>query len=234
MYVQSQQASSTYGFSFERSVSSLHISLPPLGGPGDTDYKHICDFLDKICRRIKSFSSIEMQSSQRYGKTSPLPRCLMRSRWYRVIYDLTTTQVQIHGVNIHNTRECVQCNNVHCHHRTMGTDTSKDCCRTAYGPQIMCPAVAGLPWCHHMAKNKTEWEFCHRACLHGIPSACSQKVDKIQKKDHIFGHYLAECIHICNLLHTLFSLTPKNGEACVTIRFVHSQYGAMPTVICSV
>jgi hypothetical protein len=33
--------------------------------------------------------------------------------------------------------------------------------------------------------------------------AC-EKAEEIQKKDHIFGHYLAECIGICNLLHTLF------------------------------
>ena len=162
---------STYCFSFERSASSLQISLPPLGGPGDTFYKHICDFLDKICLWVESFSSIEMQSRQRYRKILPPPRCPMRSTWYRGIYDLTPTQVRIHSVNIQNTRECVQCNDVHFHHRAMAMDTSKDCCRTAYGPQIMCPAVAG----HHMAENKTEWEFCHRAWLHGIPSFCSQE-----------------------------------------------------------
>lgn len=94
--------------------------------------------------------------------STPLPD-ETRSTWYRVIYDLAPTQVRIHGVNIQNTTECLRCKDVHCHHRAMAMGTSTDCCRTAHGPQIICPVVVGPPWCHHMAENKTEWEFCHPA-----------------------------------------------------------------------
>jgi len=51
-------------------------------------------------------------------------------------------------------------------------------------------------------------------------SLLARKMTRYTKRTTSLAVIWRNAYNICNLLNTLFSLTPKNGEACVTIPFV--------------
>lgn len=88
--------------------------LSAAGRAGSTDYEHLRLFGQDLLLIwiLVKHANVEQTNVWENIASTPLSD-KMRSMWYRVIYDLIPTQVRLHGINIHNMRACVPCNNIY-------------------------------------------------------------------------------------------------------------------------
>jgi hypothetical protein len=135
------------------------------------------------------FSSIEMQSRQRYGKTSSQPRCPMRFTWYRIIYDLTPTHVRINSVNIRNTRDV--CSVMTCTATTeLWQWTRQRIASVLLTDHRLCaPQWLVLPDVTIWPKTRRNWSSVILRDYTAFLRPARMQADEIQKKVHIFGHH---------------------------------------------